>query len=144
MDDDGAGTDTIDCCAVKILFPEDGVIRVESGFLFADPDSPLCRSFVERAFMAPEIEEVVITPAPAPAVDLLFDATRRGQRQVLEHLMALLTADDKPALELLNTNDFEVPPAVAARDSGGVVRYRRYARRITGGSSCLAEFCPFF
>jgi Cu2+-exporting ATPase len=132
MDDDGAGTDTIDCCAVKILLPEDGVIRVESGFLFGDPDGPLCRRFVERAFQAPEIEGVVITPASVPAIELQFDATQRGQRQVLEHLAALLTTDDEPALELLNTNDFEVPPAVAARDYGGVVRYRRYARRITG------------
>ena len=132
MDDDGAETDIAPCFAVKILFPEDGVIRVESGPMFGDPDGPLCRRFVERAFQASEIEGVVITPAPVPAIEVQFDATQRGQRQVLEHLAALLTVDNEPPLELLNIDDFEVPPAVAARDCCGVVRYRRYARRITG------------
>jgi Cu2+-exporting ATPase len=132
MDDDGLGSDTTPCFDLTILFPYDGVIRIESAPMFADPDGLLCRRFVERCFQAPEIEGVVIEPAPVPAIELQFDATQRGQRQVLEHLAALLTADDEPAFELLNADDFEVPPAVVARDCCGVVRYRRYARRITG------------
>jgi Cu2+-exporting ATPase len=133
MDDDGAGTDITFCVDVKILFPADGIIRVESAPMFAGADGPLCRRFVQRACQAAEIEGLVITPVSVPTIELKFEATQRGQRQVPEHLAALLTTDDQPALELLNTDDFEVPPAVAARDCCGVVRYRRYARRrITG------------
>jgi heavy metal translocating P-type ATPase len=132
MDDDGPGSDTTPCFDVRILFPQDGIIRVESAPMFADPDGPLCRRFVERSFQAPEIEGVVIAPAPVPAIELQFDATQRGQRQVLEHLVALLAAGDEPTVELSNADDFEIPPAVTARDCCGVVRYRRYARRITG------------
>src|SRR5215469_9602534 len=110
MEYEAAGADAAPCFDIRILFPEDGIIRVESVQMFADPDGPLCRRFVERSFQAPEVEGVVITPAPVPAVELQFDATQRGQRQVLEHLAALLTTDDEPALELLNTDEFEVPP----------------------------------
>src|SRR5271166_578290 len=129
---------------VKVLLPEDGVIRIESMRLFGEPDGPLCRRFVEQAFLAPEIESVVIAPAPTPAIELQFDATQRGQRQVLEHLAALLDEDDepdrmgaapsvvklgpritKPAIPL-------IPLAATARDRRGVVRYRRFAQRITG------------
>ena len=78
MDDEAAGTDTAPCFDVTILFPEDGIIRVESARIFADPDRPLCRRFVECAFQAPEIEGVLIAPAPVPAIELQFDATQRG------------------------------------------------------------------
>jgi len=145
MDDEAAGTDTAPCFDVTILFPEDGIIRVESARIFADPDRPLCRRFVECAFQAPEIEGVLIAPAPVPAIELRFDATQRGQRQVLDHLAALLMADDEPGpaqskgevadhrpASALCADDLEVPPAFTARDQHGVVRYHRYARRVTG------------
>ena len=145
MDDGAAGTGTAPSFDIRILFPGDGIIRVESARMFADPDGPLCRRFVEHSFQAPEIEGVVIAPAPVPAIELHFDATQRGQRQVLEHVAALLTADDEPDPGLSNVgaahfglaraargDNPEVPPALTARDRHGVVRYYRYARRITG------------
>jgi hypothetical protein len=117
------------CFDERILFPEDGIIRVESAQMFADPDGPLCRRFVERSFQAPEIEGVLIAPAPVPAIELQFDATQRGQRQVLDHVAALLMADDEPDPALSNgevadhrpasalrADDLEVPPAFTARD----------------------------
>lgn len=117
---------------VKVLLPEDGIIRVESARLFAEPDGPLCRRFVERAFRALEIDGVVIAAGSEPSIELRFDATQRGQRQVLEHVAELLITDnrsDKPA----PCNEApEVPPVATARDRHGVVRYHRYARRITG------------
>ena len=145
MDDGAAGTGTAPSFDIRILFPGDGIIRVESARMFADPDGPLCRRFVEHSFQAPEIEGVVIAPAPVPAIELHFDATQRGQRQVLEQVAALLTADDEPDPGLSNVgaahfglaraargDNPEVPPALTARDRHGVVRYYRYARRITG------------
>src|SRR6516162_2533494 len=118
---------------VKVLLPEDGIIRVESSRLFGEPDGPLCRCFVERAFLALEIDGIVIAPGSAPAIELRFDATQRGQRQVLEHLAELLIADDRSHERAAPCNGApDVPPASTARDQHGVVRYHRYARRITG------------
>jgi Cu2+-exporting ATPase len=143
MDDRADSTDTIPCFDIKVQLPEDGIIRVESVRLFADPDGPLCRRFVELSFQAPEIEGVLIVPAPVPAVELQFDATQRGQRQVLEHLAVLLNAEDEPEaappssgatsrMSGQQRDRIEVPPALTARDRHGVVRYHRYARRVTG------------
>ena len=70
----GAGAEP--CFDIRILFPEDGIIRIESAQMYADPDGPLCRRFVARSFQAPEIEGVLIAPGPAPAIELQFDATR--------------------------------------------------------------------
>ena len=114
------------CCRRRDPAPRDeGVIRVASGALFAEPDSSLCRRFVQRAFAAEEIEAVVIAGSPKagngkPAAELRFDARQYSRRQVLEHVAALLAAapnsDDAVAL----------PPACTARDGHGVVRYHRY------------------
>jgi Cu2+-exporting ATPase len=118
---------------LRVLLPEDGVIRVESAWLFGAPDGPLCRRFVERAFLAKEIEGVVITPGLTPAVELRFDATRRGQRQVLEHVAELLVASDRSVAAVAGpSNALTVPPSVTACDRQGVVRYHRYARMVTG------------
>src|SRR6516162_8729373 len=117
---------------VKVLLPEDGVIRVESSQLFGEPDGALCRRFVERAFLAPEIDGVVIALGSPSAIELRFDATQRGQRQVLEHLAELLISDDRSHEGALCNGAPDVPPVATARDRHGVVRYHRYARRITG------------
>ena len=118
---------------LRVLLPEDGVIRVESAWLFGAPDGPLCRRFVERAFLAKEIEGVVITPGLTPAVELRFDATRRGQRQVLEHVAELLVQSDRSVAAVAGPGDtLTVPPSVTACDQQGVVRYHRYARMVTG------------
>ena len=35
---------------VRIVFPDNGVIRIESARLFAEPDGLLCRRFVDVSF----------------------------------------------------------------------------------------------
>ena len=115
---------------IKIVCPDDGIIRIESATLFADPDGLLCRRFLGRAFLASEIDGAIIGLAPAegvtPAVELRFDATQYGRRQVLEHVAALL--DAAPSCDPC----VEIPSALTARDRHGAVRYRRYGQRITG------------
>jgi hypothetical protein len=115
---------------VKIVFPGDGVIRIESARLFAEPDGTLCRRFIGRAFLAPEIDSAVIVSAMAedltPAIELRFDATQYSRRQVLENLAALLDAAPSGGA------GGEVPPALTARDRDGMVRYHRYGQRVTG------------
>jgi hypothetical protein len=41
MEYEAACADAAPCFDVRILFPEDGIIRVESAQMFADPDGPL-------------------------------------------------------------------------------------------------------
>jgi hypothetical protein len=87
MFDQPVAGDMRPCVDVEIRADE-GVIRVASRALFAEPDGPLCRRFVQRAFDAPEIEAVVIGGPPKaadgkPAVELRFDARQYSRRQVL-------------------------------------------------------------
>jgi heavy metal translocating P-type ATPase len=116
---------------VRIVFPDNGVIRIESARLFAEPDGLLCRRFVASVFLAPEIDSAVIVgcgtaESVTPAVELRFDATQYSPRQVLEHVATLL--DATPCCE----SSVEVPSALTARDRHGAVRYHRYGQRVTG------------
>ena len=116
---------------VRIVFPDNGVIRVDSARLFAEPDGVLCRRFVASVFLAPEIDSAVIVgcgtaESVTPAVELRFDATQYSPRQVLEHVAALL--DATPCCK----SGVEVPSALTARDRHGAVRYHRYGQRVTG------------
>src|SRR6202048_3891960 len=141
MHDEAVANEVSSAVDVKVLLPGDGVIRVESRRLFGEPDAPLCRRFVERAFLAPQIDGVVLAPGAIPAIELRFDATHYSQRQVLEQVAALLDAGDgldgaeaaPNIIKLAPRIGYpEVPPAVTARDRHGVIRYQRCAQRVTG------------
>jgi len=130
MHGEPVGSDICPRLDVTIHCSDNGVIRVESASLFADPDGLLCRRFVGRILLAPEIDSVVIPPATAeelaPAIELRFDATLHSPRGVLEQVAALLDAapNGDPAIE--------VPPALTARDRRGAICYYRYGQRATG------------
>jgi heavy metal translocating P-type ATPase len=130
MYDEPVGSDVCPGVDVRIVFPGDGGIRIESARLFADSDGLLSRRFVGRVFLAPEIDSAVIRTATAegvtPAIELRFEATQFSPRQVLERVAALLDAapSDDPAIE--------APSALTARDRHGAVRYHRYGQRVTG------------
>jgi Cu2+-exporting ATPase len=130
MHDAPVGSDLSPGADIKIVFPDDGVIRIESSRMFADPDGPMCRCFLGRAFLAPEIDSAVIRPEPAhdvtPAVELRFNATQYGLRRVLDHMAALL--DAAPGSDCCT----EFASALTARDHHGTIRYHRYGPRITG------------
>jgi len=139
MHDEAVANEVRPAVDVKVLLPGDGVIRVESRQLFGEPDAPLCRRFVERVFLAPQIDGVVLAPGATPAIELRFDATRYSQRQVLEHVAALLDAGGMDSAEaapnvvkLAPLGYPKVPPAVTARDRHGIIRYQRCAQRVTG------------
>jgi heavy metal translocating P-type ATPase len=130
MYDASPGADLTPGVDIKVFFPDDGVIRIESATLFADPDGLLCRCFLGRAFLASEIDGAVIGPVRGkgvmPAIELRFDAAQYGRRQVLEHMAALLHTGPS------GDPSMEIPPAVTARDCRGAVRYRRCWQRISG------------
>jgi len=60
MNDASVSNEVAPCSDVKIGFPDDGTIRLESARLCADPDGLLCRRFLGRAFLVPEIDSAVI------------------------------------------------------------------------------------
>jgi heavy metal translocating P-type ATPase len=130
MYDEPVGSDLCADVDVRIVFPDNGVIRIESTRLFAEPDGSLCRRFVGRVFLVPEIDSVMIAPTMAegvtPAIELRFDATQCSPRHVLERVAELLDAapSDDPGMAL--------SPALTARDQRGAVRYHRYRHRLTG------------
>jgi Cu2+-exporting ATPase len=130
MHDEPVGDGVCPGVDVRIVLPDDGVIRIESVRLFADLDGLLCRRFVGRVFLAPEIDSVVIIPVMAesvtPTIELRFDPTQYNQRSVLEKVAQLLEVEPN------GDQGMEVPPAVTARDRHGVIRYHRYGRRVTG------------
>jgi heavy metal translocating P-type ATPase len=131
MYEEPVGSDISTGVNVQIALPDDGIIRIESAHLFADPDGLLCRRFVASAFLAPEIDSAVIlgsatVEGAGTAVELRFDATQYSPREVLEHVAALL--DATPGGE----SGVEVPSALTARDRHGSVRYHRYGQRVTG------------
>jgi heavy metal translocating P-type ATPase len=130
MYDEPVGSDVSCGVDVKIMFPDDGIIRIESARLFADSDGSSCRRFVGRVFLATEIESVVIASAIAegvtPAIELRFDATQYSSRQVLERVAALLDAAPSSDPEV------EVPSSLTAHDRHGAVRYHRYDHKVTG------------
>jgi len=130
MYDAPAGSDVCAGVDVKIVIPDDGIIRIESTRLFADSDGSPCRRFVGRVFLATEIDSVVIAPAMAegftPAIELRFDAAQHSLRHVLEQVAALLDAAPGSAPGM------EVPSALTALDRHGAVHYHRYGQRVTG------------
>src|SRR5208283_3613053 len=112
----------------KISFPDAGVIRVESAGFFGTPDNDFCRRFLQAAMQTPAIDAAVIAPGRAPSVDLHFNVKRHRRKGVLDRLAALLGGAAPDGGNKL----LAVAPSVAARDWRGVVRYHRFAGRITG------------
>ena len=110
---------------IRVLFPEAGVIRIQSERLFFALDGALCRRFLRAALQLPAIEDATFTPTRAQCVDLRHNETRYRRRQVLDELALVLGAGS------VERKLMAVAPSVTARDRYGVVRYRRYVGRIT-------------
>ena len=130
MNDASVSNEVAPCSDVKIGFPDDGTIRLESARLCADPDGLLCRRFLGRAFLVPEIDSAVIDAVTAEgvtrAIELQFDATQCSRRDVLERVAVVLDA------ELKSDDGVELPPACTARDRHGAIRYHRCGQKVTG------------
>lgn len=60
MDGEPVASDVCADVDVKIVFPGDGIIRIERARLFADLHGFFYRRFVARVFLATEIDSVVI------------------------------------------------------------------------------------
>jgi Cu2+-exporting ATPase len=120
----------------QVTFPRPGIIRVESRSLFADPDGPSCRRFVEQAFRVPSVNGVMIGGTP-PAADLRYSPRLTGLREVVTALIRRLD----PAgvgQESSSETSFRISPPITARDFRGTVRYYRVGS-VVGGWEVLSE-----
>ena len=113
--------------AARVVFPSPGVVRIESANLFRSPDSRPCQRFLQAAFRQPAITAAALRMAPTPCVDLVLDVSETPRGGVLELLADALERGSSESFK-----DMPIAPARTARDRRGLVRYRRYAGRITG------------
>lgn len=74
---------------LNVSFPAAGVIRLDSRAVFADPDHPTCRRFLERVFQAEEVSNVTIRDAGA---ELRFCPKTHSLKAVVARLAAFLAA----------------------------------------------------
>lgn len=112
---------------IKVAFPAVGVIRIESAVIFSVLDGALSQRFLQAALRMTAIEEATFTPTRTTSVDLQYNVRRHRLKNVLDELALALRGSAADQGNLL-----PVAAAAAARDRHGVVRYRRYAGRITG------------
>jgi heavy metal translocating P-type ATPase len=112
--------------SIRVLFPEAGVIRVESERLFSALDGALCQRFLQAALRLRAVEDATFASTQTPSVDLRYDESRHRRKKVLNELAVVLGRGASEGKRMT------VAPSVAARDQHGVVRYRHYAGRITG------------
>ena len=72
---------------LTVSFPSPGVIRLRSRSLFADPDAPTCRRFLERVFQAEEVSNVTIR---GPEAELKYCPKAYSLREVVARVAAFL------------------------------------------------------
>ncbi|MBV8190821.1 MAG: heavy metal translocating P-type ATPase [Alphaproteobacteria bacterium] len=109
---------------IRVTFPETGIIRIRDATLFATLDGEPCRRFLQAALRLPAIRSATFTPARKHCVDLRYNLPRSGLKQILNQLaLALGKVIDDP---------MAVAAPATALNRHGVVRYRRYAGRVTG------------
>ena len=112
----------------QVSFPGAGVIRIESAGFVGSPDNDFCRRFLQRAMLTPPIDAAVIAPGRAPSIDLHFNAEQHAARACW--IGSRRSFSRRGARR--SGQRLAVAPSATARDWRGVVRYHRFAGRITG------------
>jgi Cu2+-exporting ATPase len=119
---------------IAVSFPAAGVIRVRSDSLFGDADSPVCRQFLERAFLCEAISSIAITDGEAPCAELGYCPQTFSLPDVLRRLKTLLDRGrvGTSARARAGTELKRVASSKVARDERGTVRYYRHHSVVTG------------
>ena len=135
---------------IAVSFPDSGTIRLESQFLFADPDHPTCRRLLERVFQAQVITRITIAPNSAWA-ELSYCPRQFRLEDVVKVVTSLLAAEsrEQPCDACLQKTaqygrltsgqpvvaackSLRISPSQTARDFRGTVRYYRRGSAVTG------------
>jgi Cu2+-exporting ATPase len=101
---------------LSVSFPARGVIRLQSRYLFDDPDHPHCRLFLERVFQAEEIAHVAIKGGDLPEAELRYCPQTFSLRHVVNRVSAFLSQRHEAAP--IPSADFgsSAPPPPPAHD----------------------------
>ena len=75
----GAGAKAVS--DIRVLFPEAGIIRVESERLFSAVDGALCRRFLQAALRLRVVEDATFAPTRTPSVDLRYSERGTAERR---------------------------------------------------------------
>jgi heavy metal translocating P-type ATPase len=97
---------------LSVAFPSAGVIRLRSPLLFANPDNPTCRTFLERVFQAEEVSNVTIKGGEA---ELRYCPRTFSLKQVVNRVASFLKGRPAPA----PTEVASPAPAYALASTGG-------------------------
>jgi heavy metal translocating P-type ATPase len=111
---------------IEVFFPGPDRIRIKSLALFSDPLGPLSRQFIERAFLAPEVESVEIE-GRARRAEISIDPGELSWRTVLRKISRLFSQND----ELLNGHSSLVLPKVLSDSKESLLRIYRYGAKLS-------------
>jgi len=107
------------------LFPGTGRIRFLSEALFSDPHSALARQFFERAFLAPEVEQVEIDSGRQKA-EISFRADTGSSRAVIKKISRFL-AKGAPSSD--TSNPLILPSDLI--ETKNIIRLCRHGQRLS-------------
>jgi len=106
----------------QVFFPAADRIQVHSPTLFADPFSEFSRTFIERTFLAEEVESVEVEGAHRRA-EITFRKNGRSGREVIKKISLLLAASEAPA----NRTSLSVPSSLLKSPANSLRLYRHGA-----------------
>jgi heavy metal translocating P-type ATPase len=110
---------------LQISFPGTGRIRFLSEALFSDPHSALARQFFERAFLAPEVEQVEIDSGRQKA-EISFRADTGSSRAVIKKISRFL-AKGAPSSD--TSNPLILPSDLI--ETKNIIRLCRHGQRLS-------------
>ena len=104
-----------------ISFPSPDRVQMFSADLFSDPQGVISRRFLERAFLAPEVQSVEIEGNRRRA-EISFEATATGGRDFIRKISGFFKRDDVP----VNGSSPLVFPPILPESETNVVRVYRH------------------
>jgi P-type E1-E2 ATPase len=113
---------------MQISFPGTGRIRFFSELLFSDSHSALAREFFERAFLAPEVDQVEIDAGRRKA-EISFRTTDDASNRASIKRISQFLAQGRPSSD---TSKPLIFPATFAESSESLVRLCRHGQRLSG------------
>jgi len=112
---------------VQVLFPAAGRIRFHSESMFSDTRSELVQQFLERAFLAPEVDRVEIDARRWKA-EIYFRADEASNRALIKKISQFLANGPSS----LDPSEPVVLPTEFSEPDAKVRRLARYGNRLSG------------
>jgi heavy metal translocating P-type ATPase len=114
---------------LRISFPGTGRILLRSEVLFSDPHSELARDFFERAFLAPQVEQVKIDGGRRRAEISFRTDDASNSAAILIRKISRFLAHGKPSSDTSEPIRF---PSSFVESKNNVVRLCRHGQKLSG------------